>query len=115
MDRVEQGRLGELAAAKWFTERGLLVLWPMGETVYDFAVDDGTRIRRVQVKSSGSFDDRGRMRFCLRRRMNGKLQVYLDGEVDLFALYNAVEDEVRILSSEDLNGRKNIFWEDGNA
>lgn len=112
MTRIEQGRLGELAAAKHFAEQGMLVLWPMGEAVYDFAVDDGLRIRRVQVKSSRSFDSRGRMRFQLVRSEH---RAYLEGEVDLFALYNAVTDEIRVCSAEDLSGRKNLFWEDEHA
>lgn len=110
LNQYERGRLGELAAAKHFAEQGGLVLWPMGEAAYDFAVDDGRQILRVQVKSSGSLDSRGRMRFCLRRGGN---QAYPEGSVDLFALYNALTDEVRVYRAEDM--KKNKYWEDGNA
>ena len=84
----------------------------MCEAVYDFAIDDGVRIRRVQVKSSGSFDSRGKVRFYLRRRNN---EGYRTREVDLFALYNAVTDEVRVCSAEDLSGKMSVSWEDENA
>jgi len=110
LNRYEQGRLGELAAAKHFAAQGWLVLWPTGEAAYDFAVDDGQSILRVQVKSSGSLDSRGRMRFCLRRGGN---QSYPEGSVDLFALYNVLTDEVRVYRAEDM--KKNKYWEDEHA
>jgi Holliday junction resolvase-like predicted endonuclease len=107
----ELGRLGEAAAAKWFTEHGYTVLFPLGDGAsYDFAVDDGSGLLRVQVKSRASRDVRGRMRFELVRRQHKRY----DG-IDLWALYNAETDEVRVVTEEERRGRVNIYWEDDDA
>lgn len=107
----ELGRLGEAAAAKWFTAHGYMVLFPIGDgAAYDFAVDDGSGLQRVQVKSRATRDARGRMRFELVRRQHKRY----DG-IDLWALYNAETDGVRVLTEEERRGRINIFWEEDDA
>ena len=48
------GDEGVFLAAAAFARLGYVVSWPLQVCRYDLLVDDGRRIRRVQVKSSGA-------------------------------------------------------------
>ena len=55
MNNLEQGDLGEAHARCWYELHGHVVLIPTGRSPdYDFVADDGERLVRVQVKTSGS-------------------------------------------------------------
>ncbi len=56
MNRQEQGDLGEASAVGWYQFNGCTVCIPMGRSPdYDFIADDGVRLLKVQVKSSGQW------------------------------------------------------------
>ena len=55
MNNLEQGDLGEASARCWYELYGYVVLIPTGRSPdYDFVADDGERLVKVQVKTSGS-------------------------------------------------------------
>lgn len=56
MNRQQQGDLGEASARCWYELRGCEVFIPTGRSPdYDFIADDGERLIRVQVKTSGQW------------------------------------------------------------
>ena len=68
MNRQEQGDLGEASARCWYEFAGHVVLVPTGRSPdYDFVADDGERLIKVQVKSSGQWrHDRWHVAICTR-------------------------------------------------
>jgi hypothetical protein len=57
MNRQEQGDKGELSAMSWYVGEGHDVYVPLGHSPdADFIADDGERLIRVQVKTSGYLD-----------------------------------------------------------
>ena len=57
MNRQEQGDKGELSAMSWYVGEGHDVYVPLGHSPdADFIADDGERLIRVQVKTSGHLD-----------------------------------------------------------
>ena len=61
MNRQLQGDLGEASARCWYELRGYVVLIPTGRSPdYDFVADDGERLIKVQVKTSGCMTPYGR-------------------------------------------------------
>ena len=61
MNNLEQGDLGESIARCWYELHGHVVFIPTGRSPdYDFVADDGERLIRVQVKTSGSVTPYGR-------------------------------------------------------
>ncbi len=65
MNNLEQGDLGEASARCWYELHGHVVLIPTGRSPdYDFVADDGERLIRVQVKTSGS-RSRGRWQVAI--------------------------------------------------
>lgn len=61
MNRQQQGDLGEASARCWYELRGYVVLLPTGRSPdYDFVADDGARLIKVQVKTSGCLSPYGR-------------------------------------------------------
>lgn len=61
MNRQQQGDLGEASARCWYELRGCEVFIPTGRSPdYDFIADDGERLIKVQVKTSGCVTPYGR-------------------------------------------------------
>jgi len=69
-------------------ERGLIPSMPYGLRRYDFIVDNGKTLLRVQVKMANTPRDRDRYQFNL--KPNGK--GYTSEQVDVFAFYIATHD-----------------------
>ena len=64
MNRQQQGDLGEASARCWYELQGHVVLIPTGRSPdYDFVADDGERLIKVQVKTSGQMTPYGN--FCV--------------------------------------------------
>jgi len=60
VNRQEQGDKGELSAMSWYVGEGHAVYVPLGHSPdADFVADDGKRLIRVQVKTSG-YERKGR-------------------------------------------------------
>ncbi len=69
MNRQEQGDLGEASARCWYEFAGHTVLMPTGRSPdYDFVADDGERLVKVQVKTSGCLSPYGRYAVTLATR-----------------------------------------------
>lgn len=101
-------RRGEWAELRFMTraaEHGLCVSKPWGETShYDFVVETGGRLLRVQVKSSSS--TRGRKYLCGVHPTRG---VYAADSFDFIAAYLVPEDLWYIIPSDVIAGKEAIM------
>lgn len=88
MQTNDKGNVSESKVLAAFIEAGFIVSIPFGNGVpYDFIVDTGERLLKVQVKTGRLRD--GCILFPLRRFSghSGKGKRYVAGEIDLFAIY----------------------------
>ena len=90
-DRLESKRQGEVAELVFLyraTILGLKVSKPYGESErYDFIVDTGSRLLRVQIKSTRGLISKGAYRISGGRNILGGTVPYLPSQVDFIAAY----------------------------
>ncbi len=88
--RLEPKRRGELAELAFLykaSSLGLVVSKPYGDSArYDFLVDDGERIWKVQVKSAEA-EFQGAYYFNSHRSANGQAISYTERDIDLLVGY----------------------------
>jgi len=103
------GELAELLFEYRATEIGMTVCRPHGDNArYDFAVDNGARFWKVQVKYCGA-PPRGRhynVNVC--RHSQQGAQAYLPSEIDLLAAWVVPENRWYIFPVAVLGGRLNL-------
>jgi len=90
-ERWNPKRCGELSEAAFLlkaTEQGFLVAKPWGDSErYDFIVDSGTRLWRVQLKSTAVLDDRAYQVNTI-HKVYGKGQVgYNADDIDMLVVH----------------------------
>lgn len=129
MDPKSKGERTEAKVLSRLVELGYRVLTPFGESCeYDFVIDDGVELRRIQVKTGRKSD--GKVIASLSRtRFNSKgakRESYPEGSIDAFVIYCPEEDltfwvdpqeagdtqiSIRIdPPHEDHRANKNINW-----
>jgi hypothetical protein len=104
----ELGLISEMRFQLAATLKGFTVSKPQGDySPYDFVLDTGKRLVRVQVKSSSYIDNQGRFHFNLKSGAT-QSRAYTALEVHFFALYVVSLDLFYIIPQALLNGRKTI-------
>lgn len=113
MDRKFQGNVGEVEAVRHYVRKGFRVSKPLFEnSPYDLIVDDGTKLFRVQVKtsqrktSSGKFE----VNLCTKggnRSGTGKTKKLSSEEVDLLFVHLA-DDRIFELPISQVENRATI-------
>lgn len=83
----EIGLTSELRFHCEAVERGLIVSVPCGEQVYDCIVDSGTRLFRVQIKSTSKERFEKKDKFRVQLTSGNAQRPYTAHEVDVFAIY----------------------------
>ena len=105
-----RGELAELAFAYKAASKGFHISKPYGDNErYDFVLDNGHRLWRVQVKCTNS------MLFDLyhlntMRRLNGRAVPYRIGEIDFLAAYIFPEDTWFILPVRAIHRRPGLLF-----
>src|ERR1700731_3171404 len=95
--RHEQGERGELAFLCKATNLGFALSLPYGQRHrYDFVVDGGGNIWRVQVKTTVRMAW-GMYQVGIHRRSNQKGRAYTESEIDFVAVYILPEETWHIL------------------
>jgi len=83
--------LGELAQAEFLCDalkRGLIVSEPFGDNAkYDFIVDNGKKLLRIQVKSTSCYLEKKDCYQLQTSRGASKKELYNHHEIDFFACY----------------------------
>ncbi len=106
-DAKRQGELAELVFAARAAAHGLRVLKPYGEScAYDFAIESGGRMKRVQVKSVG-VAERGAYRISAGKGHSSK-RAYTKKELDVLAAYVIPEDTWYLIPVEAFTPVKSI-------
>ena len=108
--RHEQGERGELAFLSKASNLGFVLSLPYGQRRrYDFVVDGGGSLWRVQVKTTVRMA-RGMYQVGIHRRSNGKGRAYVESEIDFVAVYVLPEDTWSILPVREVVGRTAMLF-----
>jgi hypothetical protein len=102
----QRGELAEMMFMVKATQKGFATAKPYGDSRrYDFIVDVGNRLWRVQVKSS-SAQDCGAYQVNLQRNANGEVIPYDPSEIDFVVAYVMPLDAWFVIPVEAIYGRK---------
>jgi hypothetical protein len=103
----ELGHISEIRFQLAATLRGFTVSKPQGDySPYDFILDSGKKLYRIQVKSTNHFSE-GRYHFNLKSGSKST-RCYTASEVHYFALYVIPEDAFYIIPQALLRGFKTL-------
>jgi hypothetical protein len=111
MNSIDKGYLGEMKVAAWAAEKGYVLSKPLCEARYDFILDDGFQLHRVQVKYVDyTRKDMGAIQVDFRSecRNSGYRKLYSDSEIDLMLVYIASLDVVCKLMPDDFKGKTSM-------
>ena len=82
-----RGQLVELLFVKKASSLGFLVCKPVCDESYDFILDSGRRLWRVQVKSTQRFRKGGYLIGACHFSSHGTKRAYTAAEIDILAVY----------------------------
>lgn len=105
------GNLGEAKVLAKFVELGVQVYIPFGDgSTADLIADFNGKLNRIQIKSTEKDSD-GSLVFSICSttvRTGGEIQkhIYSADEIDYFALYSSITDEVYLLPIEKAPTKK---------
>lgn len=106
MTRKERGEIVEAAFLAVAAALGLRVAKPWGDSArYDFIVDNGTKLLRVQVKSAFGANEYGG--YAIKAQGFSKA-VYTSMEIDLLVAYLAPIDVWYVIPVEEFRERKAV-------
>ena len=108
-----QGELTELRFYLIAYSRGWIISKPFGDNAkYDFVVDVGGKLSRIQVKSTSIMDHTNRQdRYAVLAASGNKVKkVYTKNEIDFLAMYIIPEDVWYIIPVEKLDGRMKLHF-----
>lgn len=102
---MNNGKLGEIAAAKYFLENGWSVFLPIdGNESFDLAVYKANVFKRVSVKST-SRKVQNRWVFNLRQNRHKRQTNFNAGDSDFLCLYIVPKDKILVMYSHEVSGR----------
>jgi hypothetical protein len=102
----QRGELAEMMFMVKATQKGFATAKPYGDSRrYDFIVDTGNRLWRVQVKSSNA-KQYGSYMVNLQRNANGEVIAYDPSEIDFAVAYVMPCDAWFVIPVEAIAGRK---------
>src|SRR5690242_19869612 len=108
--RKQQGEWVELQFMARASAQGLTVSKPWGDSVqYDFAVEQGGRFKRVQVKGTASNDGRSYVCNTVCSAPKRKNRKYTREEVDFFAIL-VIPDEAWYIIPVGVERERSTFY-----
>jgi len=106
---TRRGDLGEVAFVHKAMSLGFVVAKPYGQMHrYDFMVEGGPNIWRVQVKTSTCMRD-GMYQLCIQRITHRRVVAYKKSELDSVVAYIMPEETWYVLPVHEVVGRKSIL------
>lgn len=104
----QRGELAEMMFMVKAAQKGFATAKPYGDSRrYDFIVDTGRRLWRVQVKSSSKLC-RGAYHVSANRHSSGRTMAYRASEIDLVIAYVVPEDAWFVIPVEAFAPRKSL-------
>jgi hypothetical protein len=107
--RTQRGELGEAAFLHKAIDLGLTVAKPWGACRYDFMVDGGRHLWRVQVKTTAYMKD-GIYPVGVCHRPHRKARAYTESEIDFAAVYIIPEETWYILPVREVAEHTSLFF-----
>jgi len=104
-----RGDLGEVAFVHKAMSLGFVVAKPYGQMHrFDFIVEGGQNLWRVQVKTSTCMRD-GMYQLCIQRITHRRVVAYKKSELDFVVAYIMPEDTWYVLPVREVVGRRSIL------
>lgn len=110
-EKTRNGMLAQMYAEQRATELGYMVSRPATECCrYDMIIDNGTDLKRIQVKYCNIFDGKtgNAVKLLLGRGNRKRLESYSSDEVDAVVVYVAPIKRLCYLPIELVEGKRNI-------
>ncbi len=105
------GARAELLFSAQCHELGYYVSKPWSDDCpYDFILDTGKRLIRVQVKSTSSPASKSGGYYCTIRRRSGVLRSYRKKDVDVIAVYISPEEAWVIIPVRELSQHTTFYF-----
>jgi hypothetical protein len=106
---TRRGDLGEVAFVHKAMSLGYVVAKPYGQMHrYDFMVEGGNRLWRVQVKTTTTMRD-GKYQLCVQRITHRRVVAYKKSEVDFVVAYLMPEKIWYILPVSEVTKRRSLL------
>lgn len=106
-----RGELTELLFYYLATKLGFVLSKPFGDSQrYDFVLDNGKRLFRIQVKCTTHLVENNLYHLNAHRRVNGKAIAYTLEEIDFFAAYVIPDDSWFILPLQNVLGCTSLMF-----
>ena len=104
-----RGDLGEVAFVHKAMSLGYVVAKPYGQMHrYDFMVEGGNKLWRVQVKTSTCMRD-GKYQLCVQRITHRRVVAYTESELDFVVAYLMPEKIWYVLPISAIAGRRSLL------
>lgn len=109
-----QGRLSELKFSQIALSQGYMVSEPIHpHSIYDYIVDNGEQLLKIQVKSCRSIDGfrskgKDRYRVDISHGSGNNKKPYPEGVLDYFAIHLVNEDVWYIIPQSELNNQRYV-------
>ena len=115
MNTKELGNIGEAKFLCKCVELNIPIYISFGDNERsDFIIDLNNHLFKIQVKTSGYSPDEGKIIFDLvsstSHRKNGYKHKYTTDEVDFFACYNIIKDEIYLIKNTGNMSSITIRW-----
>lgn len=109
---IDIGRVNEYKFAAKAMEKGLIIAFPCSESLpYDFLVDNGNKVFKVQVKSTDS-PEVGRDN-CYRVNVaRSNDEAYKEGDFDLMVIFVSQEDSWYVIPARFIKTKKIRIYTD---
>lgn len=108
-----KGKIAELKTEMRASELGMTISRPTTDARYDYVLDDGKKLHKIQVKYAGyspSTDDNVVVVNLRKNNHNShsKTRVYLESEIDALVVYILKTDQICWLPAKIFHGKMNI-------
>lgn len=101
--KIDPGTIAEYRFAYAATLRGFIVSWPAADKGYDFVIDNGKTLLKIQVKSVNKKNQRRKAYQIVARRGSVK-RAYKCGEIDFLAAYVSTLDTFYLIPIKHVDG-----------
>jgi hypothetical protein len=110
-DKHKKGEIGCLKVQLKAIEKGYLLSKPVSEHCrYDYILDDGQKLSKVQVKYASGQNKKttGSVTIELRKTHKNSVLKYSKNEIDLILVYIPQVDKIICLSPNEFDGKANF-------
>lgn len=117
MNEIHKGSTNEVRFISKAYEKGFTASLPISPERYDLILDNGTRLLKVQIKSTSSIDKSYNSKLNTRYKISTQVgkqwhgkqsRPYTEGDIDILAAYIVPLDIWYLLPVEEISSKKGI-------